>query len=79
MSAEVKVWTARLPLSPADLAALERQLSPAERERAARFHRRTDRDRFVAARALLREILASETGVRAAALDIRPRMTASRC
>lgn len=38
-------------------------LSPAERERAARFHHETDRRRWTAARSALREILGSELGI----------------
>jgi 4'-phosphopantetheinyl transferase len=54
---EVHVWAARLdlPLPPGRLALL----SEDERARAARFHFERDRRRFVAARALLRELVGS--------------------
>lgn len=54
----VDFW--RLPLSwpPADALRLRQTLSADESERAARFHFDRDRDRFTAARALLRAVLA---------------------
>lgn len=73
MSTEARVWVARLQPPPDRLATLAGHLSPAEVARGDRFHRREERDRFVAARGLLRELLASETGIDAAALDIAAR------
>jgi 4'-phosphopantetheinyl transferase len=52
----------QLDLAPQSLARAESLLSIDERERAARFHFRIHRDRFVAGRALLRETLARATG-----------------
>jgi 4'-phosphopantetheinyl transferase len=59
----VQVWVADLSLAPARRRELERHLDPDERGRAARFHRERDRARFVAARGLLREVLAERLGV----------------
>jgi 4'-phosphopantetheinyl transferase len=58
----VHVWRADLGLEAAYLRRLERNLSADERERASRFRFARDRDRFVGARGLLREILASYLG-----------------
>ena len=54
----VHVWRADLGLKAAYLRRLEENLSADERERASRFRFARDRDRFVGARGLLREILA---------------------
>jgi 4'-phosphopantetheinyl transferase len=53
----VHVWRAGLDLETACLRHLERYLSVDERMRAARFRFAQDRERFVAARGMLREIL----------------------
>jgi len=68
---EVHVWRAWLDVSADLLGELEASLSPDERERAARFRFAKDRDRFVAARGILRDILARYLGVNAAALRFR--------
>ena len=52
---EVHLWRARLIPTPA----LRETLSPAEWIRAERYHFERDRERFIAARGLLRSILAS--------------------
>ncbi len=57
-SDEVQLWQVELGGQAADSADLLALLSGDERARAARFHFRRDRDRFVAARGLLRRILA---------------------
>jgi 4'-phosphopantetheinyl transferase len=54
----VHVWRADLGLEPAYLRLLEQNLSADEMERASRFRFARDRDRFIGARGLLREILA---------------------
>ena len=54
----VHVWRADLGLEATHLRRLEQNLSADERERASRFRFARDRDRFVGARGLLREILA---------------------
>jgi 4'-phosphopantetheinyl transferase len=54
----VHVWRADLGLEAKYLRRWEQNLSADERERASRFHFARDRDRFVGARGLLREILA---------------------
>jgi len=70
-AAEVHVWRAWLDVSAGLLGQLEASLSPDERERAARFRFVKDRDRFVAARGILRDILARYLGANAAALRFR--------
>ena len=55
---EVHVWRAALDLQPVHLESLQRTLTASERERAKRFFFQQGRDRFVAARGLLRTILA---------------------
>ena len=54
----VHVWRADLDLAAAYLRCLEQSLSTDERKRASRFRFARDRDHFVGARGLLREILA---------------------
>src|SRR5918997_1800881 len=54
----VHVWRADLGLEAAYLRRLEQNLSADERGRASRFRSARDRDRFIGARGLLREILA---------------------
>jgi 4'-phosphopantetheinyl transferase len=54
----VHVWRIGLDLEPVRLGRLEQDLSADERLRAARFRFARDRERFVAARGLLRQILA---------------------
>jgi 4'-phosphopantetheinyl transferase len=55
---EVHVWRVDLGLEAAYLRRLEQNLSADERGRASRFRFARDRDRFIGARGLLREILA---------------------
>ena len=55
---EVHVWRAALDLEPAALESAQATLAAEERDRAARFHFARDRQRFIAARANLRAILA---------------------
>ena len=52
------MWRAATDLAPSHLRRFQQTLSAAERERAGRFCFRKDRERFVAARGLLRTILA---------------------
>src|SRR5215218_10992888 len=54
----VHVWRADLGLQAAHLRRLEQNLSAKEQARASRFRFARDRGRFIAARSLLREILA---------------------
>lgn len=67
-AAEVHLWRARLDLPPARLRELWEALAADERGRAQRFRFQRDRDRFVAARGLLREVLARYLSVEPAAL-----------
>jgi 4'-phosphopantetheinyl transferase len=55
---EVQVWFARLDRTPARLARMRTILNPDETARADRFLMDVHRNRFVAARALLRDLLA---------------------
>jgi 4'-phosphopantetheinyl transferase len=59
---EVHVWRFGLSWPSAKIAALERTLTEDERLRAERFRFEKDRNRFIAARALLRTILARYLG-----------------
>jgi 4'-phosphopantetheinyl transferase len=59
---EVHVWRARLDLAGARLQQLWDSLSADERERAGRFHFRRDREHFVAARGVLRNVLSRYLG-----------------
>ena len=68
---EVNVVYATLDLPEARLDELARHLSEDERARAARFAFERDRDRFVAARGLLRELLAEALGERPETLQFR--------
>ncbi|MNR75390.1 4'-phosphopantetheinyl transferase psf-1 [compost metagenome] len=68
---EVTVVYATLDLPEARLKELARHLSEDERARAARFVFARDRDRFVAARGLLRELLAETLGERPETLRFR--------
>lgn len=56
-SDEVHVWRASLDLKEAWVECVSRTLSPDESERAKRYRFREDRDRYIAARGLLRVIL----------------------
>lgn len=55
--AEVHVWQADLAMEPAAVSDYAAWLSADERDRAARFHQARDRERFVAGRGLLRQLL----------------------
>src|SRR4051794_12098115 len=54
----VHVWHTQLTASPVEYAGIEQLLSPAEHERADRFHRPRDRERYVIGRGRLRRLLA---------------------
>lgn len=56
--AEVHVWRAGLALDAGELERLQKVLSPDEQARARRFCFEKDRQRFIASRGILREILA---------------------
>jgi 4'-phosphopantetheinyl transferase len=59
---EVHVWQARLDRTAAELRVLSETLTPNEIVRAERFRFPRDRERFIAARGLLRALLAGYTG-----------------
>src|SRR5207245_10449179 len=67
---EVHVWCAKVNRLARPLEALRGVLSEDELRRTAKLHFRRDRDRFVAARGLLRILLQCYTGVDAAALRV---------
>ena len=66
---EIHVWRAPLTCSPYALAALEATLSSDEKIRAARFHFPRDRDSFIAARGILRQLLAGYAHIPPAKLN----------
>lgn len=74
-SDEVHVWRALLNPRPEELPRLEATLAPDEISRAARFVFQRDRESFVAARGILRELLGAYLGQPPAALkfDSGPR------
>ncbi|MGI9072210.1 MAG: 4'-phosphopantetheinyl transferase family protein [Bryobacteraceae bacterium] len=61
-SGELHVWRSRLDMASCEQASLEETLSHDERLRAARFRFGKDRDRFVLARGVLRNILGRYLG-----------------
>lgn len=65
---DVDLWRAELDLDPAQLSAFSSTLSPDEADRSRRFHRDSDRHRFVAGRGWLRRILGDCLGVDPAVL-----------
>lgn len=65
---EVHLWRANLTVSEARLAALAATLTEDEQARAARFRFPEHRDRFIAGRGLLRELLSGYLNIPAAAL-----------
>jgi 4'-phosphopantetheinyl transferase len=68
---EVHVWRARLNQSEAVLAKARPLLSDDERERVNRFHFKKDRDRFIVARAALRDVLGRYLRVAAGEIKFR--------
>ncbi|UCG76035.1 MAG: 4'-phosphopantetheinyl transferase superfamily protein [Gemmatimonadota bacterium] len=66
---EVHVWLTTLSISAARLASLTTSLSEDERDRAQRLRRHAERNRFMAARGVLRRVLASYLD--AAPADVR--------
>lgn len=65
--AEVRIWTANLDLiTVTEFETLNSYLSPAEQERAARFHFETDQRSYILSRALLRCLIAETLGIAAA-------------
>ncbi len=59
---DVHVWLASLAVEPADFTRLEGALSEEERQRAERLRRAEDRTRFVAARGIVKHLLAAYLG-----------------
>jgi 4'-phosphopantetheinyl transferase len=64
----IDVWLMRLDLPDAQIASLADSLDNMERERAARFHFKRDRDRFIARRGQLRLLLDASGAGKAVAL-----------
>jgi 4'-phosphopantetheinyl transferase len=61
---EIHVWRINLARPPAETARLKNILSAAEKKSAARFHFAHDQRRFVVRRAVLRQLLAAQLGLR---------------
>ena len=59
----VDLWSAELDRGEAEISELHSVLAGDEREKAGRFHFRKDRDRYVAARGILRHLLARHLAV----------------
>jgi 4'-phosphopantetheinyl transferase len=66
----VHVWTASLTVPPADLDALQAVLTSDERHRADRFRFPQDRQKYIAARGLLRRLLSRYLGYHPAAVPL---------
>lgn len=66
---EVHLWLAKLDSHNDQLDEWYRSLAPDECERASRFHFAKDRNRFVARRAILRQILGEYLGAESAAIQ----------
>lgn len=69
-TAVIRLWQLRLDVPAAELARLTDFLAPVERERAARFRFRRDRDRYVAGRGQLRRVLGELTETHPAKLRL---------
>ncbi len=65
---EVHVWRMRLDVPVARMLQLARTLSPAELDRASRFHSLCDRNRFMARRGILRQICSAYLAIEPAQL-----------
>jgi 4'-phosphopantetheinyl transferase len=68
-ASEVHVWAASLDVGSKRLETLRESLSPEERQRAARFRFDRHRNRFIAGRGLLREILSGYLNARPSELE----------
>ena len=68
---DVHLWRASLDLTVEHIQALQRSLTPDEQVRADRFHFQRDRDRFIVARGVLRDILGRYLGVEPGHLRFR--------
>lgn len=68
--AEIHVWRINLVRPPAEIARLQNILSAAEKKQAARFHFAHDQRRFVIRRAALRQLLATQLGLRPEEIEI---------
>ena len=66
---EIHIWRANLDLQPAGLDRLKAWLAPEEESRSARFHFARDRDRFVASRGALREVLGAYMSISPGAIQ----------
>jgi len=66
---EVHIWRASQSVEPAVLSRLRAHLDSAEKARAERFVFPRDRDRFIVARGLLRELLAGYAGCQPAEIE----------
>ncbi len=76
---EIHLWRASLAVDPACLAALARTLSEDEGARAVKFFSERDRNRFIAARGILRTVLGSYVRVAPDLLRFDYRCLCGRC
>lgn len=68
---EVHIWRASQNVEPAALSRLHSLLDSAEKARAERFVFQRDRDRFIVARGILRELLAGYAGSQPTAIEFQ--------
>lgn len=68
--AEIQVWRVNLLPPPAEISRLEKFLTAHEIKQAAQFHFAHDQRRFVVRRAVLRQLLAANLGLRPAEIQI---------
>jgi 4'-phosphopantetheinyl transferase len=68
--AEIQVWRVNLIPPPAEISRLEKFLTPDEIKLAAQFHFAHDQRRFVVRRAVLRQLLAANLGLRPEQIQI---------
>jgi 4'-phosphopantetheinyl transferase len=66
---EIHIWRVNLDLKPAALDRLKAGLAPDEASRAARFHFARDRDRFIASRGALRQVLGAYMSISPGAIE----------
>lgn len=71
LAGEVQIWAAPLELNQATLDAFFRTLSASERARAERFHFTRDRQFYIAAHGILRDVIGRYLRLPPAELDFR--------
>jgi 4'-phosphopantetheinyl transferase len=66
---EIHVWKGCLDIDPEIVRSLQQELSGDEQARASRYYFRKDRERFIVARSMLRQVLGAYLGVRPSELE----------